>query len=233
MPNILAIETSGKTCSVALSIADALYQETMLAERQHSQQILSLIHRLFDKAGIALAQCDAIAFSAGPGSFTGIRLAASLAQGLAYGANVPVIAVSTLQTLAQGMVPSPLVGEGGRRPDEGIAVATNAYGGYIYWGLYQLDSQGIMQPTQPEERLTPKQATLPSAVDWLAVGDAWQVYAEALTQRLGIHANHIADHQAHAKDLITLAQASFSSRKPAQQALPVYLYGADHWRKSS
>lgn len=247
MPNILAIETSGKICSVALTIADVLHQETLLAERQHSQQILSLINRLLDKANIKLAQLDAVAFSAGPGSFTGIRLAASLAQGLAYGAGVPVIAVSTLQALAQSLVASGAAADAaqGLAPvgwvvpfaptdprSKGLAVATNAYGGYIYWGLYQLDEQGIMQPIQPEERLTPEQATLPPSIDWLGVGDAWLAYNQALTQRLGVSTEY-ADHQPHAKDLITLACANFAQRKPASQALPAYLYSADHWRKSS
>jgi tRNA threonylcarbamoyladenosine biosynthesis protein TsaB len=239
MPNILAIETSGKICSVALTVEDVLHQETLLAERQHSQQILSLINRLLEKGNIKLTQLDAVAFSAGPGSFTGIRLAASLAQGLAYGAGVPVIAVSTLQALAQSLVADDSPSSGLRPPSprrgEGIiniAVATNAYGGYIYWGLYQLDEQGIMQSIQPEERLTPEQAILPPAIDWLGVGDAWLAYNQALTQRLGMNMKY-ADRQAHAKDILTLACANFAQNKPASQALPTYLYSADHWRKSS
>jgi tRNA threonylcarbamoyladenosine biosynthesis protein TsaB len=234
MPNILAIETSGKICSVALIVADVLHQETLLAERQHSQQILSLINRLLGKANIKLAQLDAVAFSAGPGSFTGIRLAASLAQGLAYGAGVPVIAVSTLQALAQSIVGWVALFNptNPKAKSPSIAVATNAYGGYIYWGLYQLDEQGIMQPIQPEQRLTPEQATLPSSTDWLGVGDAWLAYNQALTQRLGMSTEY-ANRHAQANDLITLACANFAQRKPASQALPTYLYSADHWRRSS
>ncbi|MGB9109017.1 MAG: tRNA (adenosine(37)-N6)-threonylcarbamoyltransferase complex dimerization subunit type 1 TsaB, partial [Telluria sp.] len=106
MPIILAIETSSELASCALFNSDAgaaaspLSRETA-GVRTHSQSVLPMVQELLREAGIKLADCDAIAFGAGPGSFTGVRTACGVAQGLAFGASLPVLPLVTLEAMAE------------------------------------------------------------------------------------------------------------------------------------
>ena len=102
--NVLGIETSADVCSVALHYKDELTWAHEVVERQQASLLLPMIERLLGQSALTLKQLDAIAFSCGPGSFTGVRLAVSVAQGLAYGSGLPVVSVSSLQVLAQGVV---------------------------------------------------------------------------------------------------------------------------------
>lgn len=101
MPTILAIETSSELASAALLYGDHVITNESSGVQTHSQTILPMIQSLLQEADIALAQCDAIAFGSGPGSFTGVRTACGIAQGLAFGANLPLIPIITLSAMAQ------------------------------------------------------------------------------------------------------------------------------------
>ena len=98
---ILALDASTEACSVALWL-DGDVRERFELGGQHSERILPMVDVLLAEAGIKLAQLEALAFGRGPGSFTGLRIAAGVAQGLAFGANLPVVPVSSLAVLAQG-----------------------------------------------------------------------------------------------------------------------------------
>src|SRR5690554_2590516 len=98
---ILAIETATEACSAALLIDDAILERYELAPQRHNRLILPMIESLLAEAGIKISQVDAVAFGRGPGSFTGVRIAAGVAQGIAFGADLPVVPVSTLAALAQ------------------------------------------------------------------------------------------------------------------------------------
>tara|TARA_Y100001970_G_scaffold294213_1_gene448629 strand:- start:28169 stop:28831 length:663 start_codon:yes stop_codon:yes gene_type:complete len=100
MPNILAIDTSSEVCSLALKIDEELFSFHKLSPRQHTENIMKLIQDLFNVSCSKLSDLDAIAVGIGPGSYTGIRLACSTAQGLAYSQNLPAIAVSSLEIIA-------------------------------------------------------------------------------------------------------------------------------------
>ncbi len=105
MPTILAIDTSTDACSVALmSDKQTIIESSVIAAREHTQRILPMVASLLNDQGIALKNVDAIAFGCGPGSFTGLRICISIAQGLAYGADIPLIPVSNLQTMAQAAI---------------------------------------------------------------------------------------------------------------------------------
>jgi tRNA threonylcarbamoyladenosine biosynthesis protein TsaB len=98
---ILALDTATQACSTALVTADSAITRELLTERGHAAHILPMVDAVLGQAGIALAEVGALAFGRGPGAFTGVRLAASVAQGLAFAAQLPVVPVSDLAALAQ------------------------------------------------------------------------------------------------------------------------------------
>lgn len=223
MSCILAIETSLQTCSVALIMPEHVFHQTEIAERQQSHHILSLIDQTMLDAGISLSQLDAIAFSSGPGSFTGVRLAAMVAQGIALAENVPIIPVSTLRALAQSASVALAC--------DSVLVAIDARRAEIYWGVYQLSSVGIMQAQQTDVRCDPNLASVPAAEKWVGVGDGWDVYAPQLQ---AIVAPAVVDPKmsVDAKQLARIAAFEYTQGHyvSAEEALPTYLLDASAWR---
>lgn len=153
---ILALDTATDACSVALYLNGKIFERQMLAPKRHTEILLSMVAEVLNEANIHLQDLDALSFGRGPGSFTGIRIAASVIQGLAFGLQKPVIPISTLRALAQGAY---------RR--EGIKAAfayLDARMEEIYWGLFKIDEQGIMQPVIEERVESPKQIEFPKDV---------------------------------------------------------------------
>jgi len=133
MPTLLSIETSSEIASAALLIGERVLQRTTVGVLNHSQSILPMVQSLLHEAGLVLADCDAIAFGSGPGSFTGVRTACGVVQGLAFGAGLPVIPVVTLQALAQA--------ERERSGAVNVLTALDARMGEVYWAQYRYDEQ--------------------------------------------------------------------------------------------
>lgn len=99
---ILAFNTTTAMCSVALMIDQRIYSFNVIIPKGHSERILSMIDQLLSEVGITLQSLDYVIFDKGPGSFVGVRVGISVAQGLALGANLPLVEVSSLVVLAQG-----------------------------------------------------------------------------------------------------------------------------------
>lgn len=100
MCQVLALETTSEVCSIAVNRGSKIWSHSIVAPRKHNQIILKMIDRLLESNEVRRAELDLIAFSAGPGSFTGVRLGASVAQGIAYGLGLQVVAVPTSEAMA-------------------------------------------------------------------------------------------------------------------------------------
>ena len=136
MSIILAIESSTELASVALLIAgspqagaDRVASRQVGGVQSHSQTVLPMVQALLAEAGIALGACSAIAFGAGPGSFTGVRTACGIAQGLAYGSDLPVVAVNTLEAAAQACRDATGAAD--------VLVVLDARMSEVYWAQYR------------------------------------------------------------------------------------------------
>ena len=103
MTTLLAIDTSTDACSIALWLDGQVIQRHLVLPRQHVRLALPMLQELLTEADLSLSQLDGLVLGSGPGSFTGIRIAAGLVQGLAFGLNIPVVCISTLRTIAQGL----------------------------------------------------------------------------------------------------------------------------------
>ncbi len=132
---ILAIDTATEACSAALWNDGTLSAHFEICPREHTQRILPLVQEVLTESGTTLSELDALAFGRGPGSFTGVRIGIGIAQGLALGAELPMIGVSTLATMAQGAWRK----TGATR----VLAAIDARMGEVYWAEYQRDEQGV------------------------------------------------------------------------------------------
>jgi tRNA threonylcarbamoyladenosine biosynthesis protein TsaB len=139
---LLALDTVTEYCSVALSLDGELRSRELLANQSHTEMILPMVEELMAEAGLQLRELDAIAYNRGPGSFTGLRIAAGITQGLALGSDLPVIAVSSLQSIAQACLD--LHGQ------TQVISCIDARQGEIYWACYT-EGAGIMRPDGNEQ----------------------------------------------------------------------------------
>ncbi len=223
---LLALDTSANHCSVALSDDDRLWQHCELAPRRHTQLILPMVEALLSETGFALNQLDGLAFGAGPGSFTGLRIAAGIAQGLAFGADLPLAPISTLAALAQrGYAET-----GATR----LLPAFDARMGEVYWGAYEVNENGLVVPCIPDGVVAPERVKCPEGEGWHGLGDGWDNYGEVLGQRLGeiVSARH-AEFYCRAQDLLPLAHRDIERGLgvKAEKALPFYLRNEVAWKK--
>lgn len=224
MWKILAIDTSSDACSAAVLSGDKVFTRFVVAKQQHNKLILPMLSELLIEANLLVHQLDAIAFGCGPGSFTGVRIAASIVQGLAFAANLPVVKISTLHALAQGTFV-----EFGKTQ---CLVAQDARMQEIYWGQYQLDSTAIMQPVVPDRLLVPREVPLLSDSGYVGIGNGWKIYGDILTESCNIEIINMVIYP-QAKYIAQLAEVNLIKglTVSAQEALPVYLREEVAWIK--
>ena len=215
---ILAIDTSTEACSAALLCDGQVHDRYQLAPREHGRLILKMIDEVLTDAGLSLKQLDALAFGRGPGAFTGVRIATGVIQGLAFGADLPVLPVSSLAALAQGAAR--------QHSATRVLAALDARMGEIYWGVYQSDAAGLMVEVEVERVCPAQQVVAPAGADWFGVGSGFAAYAEILRERLGAALSGCApDEYPQARDIAVLGAAAFARGEgvSAELALPVYL----------
>lgn len=213
---LLAIDTATEACSVALNLDGEIVERYTVEPRSHASQVLPMVDELLASAGIVLTALDAIAFDRGPGSFTGIRIGTSVVQGLAFGAELPVIPVSSLAILAQGVVEQVAT-------DNMIAML-DARMDEIYWAIFKKVAGRFVM--QGEEQLVKPQGLKLAAGKWAVAGTGWGAYQDILRQDVNIGWNEsFAEALPHAADLAVLAATQWQTEGGVEpkQALPVYL----------
>jgi len=215
---LLAIDTSTEACSAALSIDGEITARYRLAPREHAGLILPMVDELMSEAGLTVGALGALAFGRGPGAFTGLRIAAGVIQGIAFAADLPVVPVSSLAALAQGVYREQGV--------PAILAAIDARIQQVYWAAYRCDAQGLMQLVGEESVCSPEQVPIPPGDDWYGAGSGWETYLPALRRRLqDTLRGWDAPRYPAAHDVALLGVAGFrrGAAVSAELALPVYL----------
>lgn len=213
--NLLAIETSTETCSVAISVNGEVLEHYQHAPRQHAELLLPWVQQLMAEADIGFSAIDAIAFSRGPGSFTSLRIGIGVVQGLAWAANRPVIPVSSLAATAQAAV------------DKGVGsalVALDARMNEVFTGNFEINSEGLMIPVSAETVCSPQCVIAPENPETFGIGNGFERYA-GLGELSGQLAGIYPDIWPKASSMLPLAEGWLKSNEPlpAEQAQPVYL----------
>lgn len=211
---VLAFDTSTEYCSTALHLDDSnILKKEIRAVRQHSELLLPMIQETLTEAGLRLTDLDGLAFGAGPGSFTGLRIACGVAQGLAFATKLPVIGVSTLEAVAQ------------QNNHDKIVVAMDARMGEIYLAAYQRQNNHWNHMIEPV-LCHPQNAPALPGMSWLGCGSGFDVYHEPL---LEIYRDNLAEIRTglypHAQEIAQLAANSGTDAycsDPAEAA-PVYI----------
>lgn len=218
--NILAIETSSDFCSVAVAKDDLLFEKEALIPQQHAQVLLTWLDELFDEAQLDFAALNAIAYSCGPGSFTGIRIGAAVAQGLALTQEIITLAVPSLQVIAQGIHRETGAAE--------VIIIQDARMDQFYYGCYRLDQQ-VMQASQPDRICNFEELQL-AGIDQnsLIVTDSKLIAASGLK-------NTVTDYRPKAVDVLFLGRYLLDQgvHTTAMEALPIYLRPDTTWKKQS
>jgi tRNA threonylcarbamoyladenosine biosynthesis protein TsaB len=235
---ILAIDTATESCSVALLLGTQLLQRARRIERGHAEVILPMVDEVLLEAGLSLAVLTAIAFGRGPGAFTGVRLAASVAQGLAFGAGLPVVPVSDLQAVAQRALDDD-------RTIGRVLACADARMQEVYWGCFERSAEGLARPSDVErvarpERVRPPaawghrrpggsggapSAPQPGAAAWrlAGVGSGFAAYPKLGTELcLDVVLAGLLPRAAEIAHL-AVPEAAAGRFLPPEQALPVYL----------
>ncbi|MGD2140948.1 MAG: tRNA (adenosine(37)-N6)-threonylcarbamoyltransferase complex dimerization subunit type 1 TsaB [Burkholderiales bacterium] len=212
-PKILGLETSTGNCSVSILAGNEVFASQKEAGQQHSSLVLPMIDELMQRTGLKLADLDAVAFGAGPGSFTGLRIACGVAQGLAFAINLPCIPVGSLEALAQAS-------EGER-----IVVCTDARMGQVYHAAYERDGGGwqeILPPTLCDPGSLPE---LPGD-DWLGCGSGFERYPQICRQQYrDVVSRFIEALVPHAREVVVLAAHYLETGRAVSSAdaAPVYV----------
>ena len=215
----VCFDTATDALSCALWSDGELIEHYEAAPRQHADLVLSVVDRLFAEAGIARSELDAVGFGRGPGSFTGLRIAAGVAQGLAFALDIPAVPVSTLAAIAQGSLR-----ENGSRQ---ALVLLDARLGEVYAGAMRADD-GIMRPVRRERLCLPEDLVeeLGSDGDWTGCGPGWNVCTDALAGGLDARLERLEPGRLpRGRDLAALVHSALKEGLSvvAERALPIYL----------
>ena len=210
---LLALDTSTEFCSAALWLEGELRTRRVHAGQLHSSLVLPMVDELLQEAGLSLRQLDGIAYGAGPGSFTGLRIACAVTQGLAFGAELPVVGVSTLASLAQ------------QTDADCVLTVLDARMAEVYWAAYERTANGwncVLEPVLS----VPESVIVPDVRDWVGAGNGFAALEASLLPRLQGQLTRIySELMPDAAAVAVLAAPVFARGEGVDAALaaPVYL----------
>lgn len=210
---ILALDTSTEFLSLALWQDGAVAVRELLAGQKHSELVLPLVRELLYETGLQLTNLDGIAFGMGPGSFTGLRIGCGVAQGLAFGANLPIVGVCTLEALAQ------------QTGDDRVIACLDARMNEVYHAAYERKDEGWREVIAPGLYPPPQVPPIEGA-GWCAIGSGWDVFGEALNVLYGSQvARRVAGAFPLARHMAELAAPRFQNGdvRPPHEAAPLYV----------
>lgn len=230
--NILALDAATDACSVALQANGRVIHRYELIPRQHNQRLFSMLREVLADGSPTDRGVDLLAYNHGPGSFTGLRIAASAVQGLAYSCNLPVVGLSTLACLAQGVWRRGLAD-----PAAKILVLLDARINEVYWGLYACEAGlavSLLADAVSEPGAIP--VDLVAAGEPLVAVGSGICYLEQLAPGLRTGITLVLPEQwPDSLDILSLAERDSHRGKllTAAQVQPVYLRNEIQWKKIS
>ena len=213
---LLVIDTATEACSVALCSNDTIVERYELAPRRHAELVLPMVNEILAETETTLNAIDAIAFGAGPGAFTGVRIAAGVVQGLAFAHDLPVIPISTLATMAQAHADQAEV----------IVSAIDARMQEVYICAYEVVDGQSVRALGVEIACPASTWQYPHDKPCLGVGSGWSTYREQLMEaHQGNVQAVIADYFPRAGDMLPLARAAYRNGdlQSAAEAIPSYV----------
>ncbi|MGB0712520.1 MAG: tRNA (adenosine(37)-N6)-threonylcarbamoyltransferase complex dimerization subunit type 1 TsaB [Gammaproteobacteria bacterium] len=230
MTVLLGIETGSEACSAALWRDGEIIDRFEHAPRRHAALILPMMESVMAQAGVERRDIDALVLGRGPGSFTGLRIAASVIQGVAYALDRPVVCISSLAALAAEVME--------RHAGQRVITALDARMNEVYWGAFVSDETGLPEPVMDECVVPPAEAPEPRGPGdgkWFLAGPGFDAYADVLGARFaGRQAGSDSALLPRARHLMALAARDHAQGRsvPAEKALPVYLRDQVAWKKS-
>ena len=211
--NILALDTSNEYCSLALLRDGHVAVREILAGQGHSELILAMLDEVLKQEGVKISEMNGIAYGSGPGSFTGLRIACGVAQGIAFGMDIPVVGIGTLHAMAQAM-------DGDR-----IVACLDARMGEIYFAAYERSGNRLVCIHEPG-LYSPEDAPPLEGTGWVGCGSGFSAHGEKLVERYAGKMDRIDDAiRPHAREIALLAQGEFDagSGMDAAYAFPLYV----------
>ena len=219
MSVILTLDASSSLCSVALTDGQETWHITEHQPRRHAQRLLPMVDEIISRAGISRDALNAIAYGRGPGSFTGIRIAASVMQGMVMALDIPVAGISSLQSIAQSVFD--------QSDADRVLAIMDAHMGEVFWGIFQRDGKLCRAVT--EEKVGPPDACLADIAQFNGVlaGDGLNLEAFAGCSQTW------AEVYPDASVMLTLARSDWQQGRFAgpEQHQPVYLRDSVAWKK--
>lgn len=215
---LLALDTSSVACSVALQIGAQTIERHEEKPREHTKILLPMIRSVLDQAGIAPADLDAIVLGNGPGSFIGMRIAASVAQGIAYAAGLKIVPVSSMAAVAAEVFVD--------HDAATVIVAQDAHMQEVYLGIYRRDRNGLAELLVPERLHSQAPiAELESAIKGpcIAAGFGWQQYPNLLEQNRQRIDSVVEVWYPRARYLLAPGAAGIGGALDPQDIVPAYL----------
>lgn len=222
--NILVIDTATEACSVALETQHRVISRFEVCPQEHSRKLLPMVQEVLSEADLQLSQLDVLGVGAGPGSFTGVRIAMGMVQGLSFGARLPIVKVSTLQAMAQQCHAN--------SDCQSVVSLIDARMSEVYFGHYQLDANGLMQLRNEELVIPPEellQGPLSQAGEFTCAGTGWKAYEQLSAYR----PQDIGVTYPDARWMLTMAKHQWQQGHSFEAAKiePTYLRDKVTWKK--